>query len=169
MFHPAFRGVADTTTSPAAGSTLGTNGNAMEIDQITSLVSIFSFGQHIMAAAAAANSTNNSSATASSSSVGSEVQPVDSRTAVPASGQDGAGGGSVEETAKKESSEDSDSESDTSSDSGHSSDDHDNAKEDEAQTATATEPSTTSSSCSSSNATAVPSPEAPPVVEVASL
>merc|ERR1712083_878073 len=80
MFHPAFRGTTCSTNTnseisvaPASGSSSSTCGTAtgagaigavpgvgqtMEIDQITSLVSIFSFGQHIMAAAAAANSNS---------------------------------------------------------------------------------------------------------------
>lgn len=85
MFHPAFR---------------GHNGNnGMEVEQITSLVSIFSFGQQLFnssqesAASAAAN-------TSTSSSKGSKKGKED---------------------------EDSDSDSDTSSDSGHSSDDQNNA------------------------------------------
>jgi len=79
----------------------------MEIDQITSLVSIFSFGQQIMAAAAAAASSS------SSSSKKEELQEAE------------------EKEAKEAKEADSDTESDTSSDSGHSSDDHDNLSSDD--------------------------------------
>merc|ERR1712083_153244 len=78
MFHPAFRGTTCSTNTnseilaaPANSSSTCTAttgavgpGQTMEIDQITSLVSIFSFGQHIMAAAEAANSSNVSAAAA---------------------------------------------------------------------------------------------------------
>jgi len=84
IFHPAFRGQ-------------GPN-NGMEVDQITSLVSIFSFGQQLFpgAESAQANSPN------STSSPKTKKDPKDE--------------------------DDSDSDSDTSSDSGHSSDDPDAEK-----------------------------------------
>ena len=61
--HPAFRGCSNVDSlSPNRNCGIVTpNGqSSMEIDQITSLVSIFSFGQHIMAAQqmAASSSTN---------------------------------------------------------------------------------------------------------------
>eukprot|EP00096_Caligus_rogercresseyi_P004704 TRINITY_DN1911_c0_g1_i4.p1 TRINITY_DN1911_c0_g1~~TRINITY_DN1911_c0_g1_i4.p1 ORF type:complete len:526 (+),score=175.08 TRINITY_DN1911_c0_g1_i4:298-1875(+) len=51
VFHPAFRQTQSSTQS----SSVDSNGPSMEIEQITSLVSIFSFGQQIMAAAVEAN------------------------------------------------------------------------------------------------------------------
>jgi len=184
MFHPAFRGTTCSTNtnseilaapSSSSGNCTATTGavgpgQTMEIDQITSLVSIFSFGQHIMAAAAAANSSNASAAavsitnttntTSSSSEPKAEVE-----------------GEEEKKEKKSESSEDSDSESDTSSDSGHSSDDHEAAKEEEQASAAASTKLTRSVStpdlCATSAAAAVASntmaSEAPPCVEVASL
>jgi len=181
MFHPAFRGTTCSTNtnseilaapSSSSGNCTATTGavgpgQTMEIDQITSLVSIFSFGQHIMAAAAAANSSNVSAAsvsitntTSSSSEPKAEVE-----------------GEEEKKEKKSESSEDSDSESDTSSDSGHSSDDHEAAKEEEQASAAASTKLTRSVStpdlCATSAAAAVASntmaSEAPPCVEVASL
>ena len=115
-FHPAFR--------TEAGS--GGHHQAMEIDQITSLVSIFSFGQHIMAAgqkeAAAAAAAVASEKTVGDANASDEKAIVDS---------------------DKKSEDDSDSESDTSSDSGHSSDDHDTSKEEEPTLTTPTSTSTT--------------------------
>lgn len=184
MFHPAFRGTTCSTNTnseilAAPSSSSGTctaptgavgPGQTMEIDQITSLVSIFSFGQHIMAAAAAANSSNVSAAgvsitnttntTSSSSEPKAEVEAEEEK-----------------KEKKSESSEDSDSESDTSSDSGHSSDDHEAAKEEEQASAAASTKLTRSVStpdlCATSAAASVASntmaSEAPPCVEVASL
>jgi len=96
-FHPAFRGQIGT----------GPNGT-MEVDQITSLVSIFSFGQHVLPGT-------------------TEGSPV------PGGGGTGVPGGSITGVEKTESSskddgDDSDSDSDTSSDSGHSSDDPESDK-----------------------------------------
>jgi hypothetical protein len=84
IFHPAFRGQ-------------GPN-NGMEVDQITSLVSIFSFGQQLFTGgdSAQVNSPNKTS------SLKTKKDPKDE--------------------------DDSDSDSDTSSDSGHSSDDPDAEK-----------------------------------------
>lgn len=120
MFHPAFRG-SEEASDP-------NNGNTMEIDQITSLVSIFSFGQHIMAAAAAAKSRT--------------ANPSNNSSATPTEEEE-----KIEEKKSEASSEDSDSESDTSSDSGHSSD-NDNAKEELSCTSTA--------AATSANATTTP-------------
>merc|ERR1711976_442332 len=112
MFHPAFRGATPVTTSSVTSPTTEGSGAApgqtMEIDQITSLVSIFSFVQHNMAAAAAANNRTSTTTT------------TDSRKSEDEEDKKGEGGGG----GHSPSSEDSDSESDTSSDSGHSSDDH---------------------------------------------
>merc|ERR1712129_448854 len=188
MFHPAFRGTTCSTNTnseilAAPSGSSGTctapagavgPGQTMEIDQITSLVSIFSFGQHIMAAAAAANSSNASAAavsitnttntTSSSSEPKAEVE-----------------GEEEKKEKKSESSEDSDSESDTSSDSGHSSDDHEAAKEEEQASAAASTKLTRSVStpdlCATSAAASaaagstgtIMASEAPPCVEVASL
>lgn len=80
MFHPAFRG-----SVPNGG---------MEVDQITSLVSIFSFGQQLF-------------------STGSEP-------ALPQTVQESSPASISSKTAK-DADDDSDSDSDTSSDSGHSS------------------------------------------------
>merc|ERR1712018_727927 len=56
---------------------MGNGQPSMEIDQITSLVSIFSFGQHIMAAQQrAASSSNNSTTTSLPSSVTSLTSPM---------------------------------------------------------------------------------------------
>jgi hypothetical protein len=121
----------------------------MEIDQITSLVSIFSFGQHIMAAANAAK-IDEAAAAAKAGSAEEEDK---------------------KEAEKKDSSEDSDSESDTSSDSGHSSDDHYNVKEEDGGGTKLTRSVSTPDLCATS-AVAVASAqasEAPPCVEVASL
>ena len=81
VFHPAFR-----------DQCVGANG--MEVDQITSLVSIFSFGQQVF---------NNTDSPATNTSQVTQSS-------------------SVKKRSKDE--DDSDSDSDTSSDSGHSSDDH---------------------------------------------
>merc|ERR1719369_2300943 len=90
VFHPAFRGQ-------------GPN-NGMEVDQITSLVSIFSFGQQLFPSSAdSAQASNNSPNPTCSSPKTTKKDPKD----------DG---------------DDSDSDSDTSSDSGHSSDDPDAEK-----------------------------------------
>merc|ERR1712062_725007 len=135
VFHPAFRGsppctpsstpdpsnaTVVQTDSPVANG--GGNGqNTMEIDQITSLVSIFSFGQHIMAAAAAKAATQKREFQEEEEE--DEVSNKTSSSKKPAGNK------------KSESSEDSDSESDTSSDSGHSSDDHEaTAKEEDSNT-----------------------------------
>merc|ERR1712141_837486 len=61
--HPAFRASGiDSPTTPRGCGMIGASGqSSMEIDQITSLVSIFSFGQHIMAAQQRAASSSNSS------------------------------------------------------------------------------------------------------------
>jgi len=86
VFHPAFR---------------GQNGqNGMEVDQITSLVSIFSFGQQLFP--------------------GGQGEQT-----LPASNQPHIGPGHPKSKDSSKEDDDSDSDSDTSSDSGHSSDDHD--------------------------------------------
>jgi len=181
MFHPAFRGTTCSTNtnseilaapSSSSGTCTATTGavgpgQTMEIDQITSLVSIFSFGQHIMAAAAAANSSNVSAASVS-------ITNTSSSSSEPKAEVEGE---EEKKEKKSESSEDSDSESDTSSDSGHSSDDHEAAKEEEQASAAASTKLTRSVStpdlCATSAAAAVASntmaSEAPPCVEVASL
>ena len=183
MFHPAFRGTTCSTNtnseilaapSSSSGTCTATTGavgpgQTMEIDQITSLVSIFSFGQHIMAAAAAANSSNVSAASVS-------ITNTSSSSSEPKAEVEGE---EEKKEKKSESSEDSDSESDTSSDSGHSSDDHEAAKEEEqASVATATAATKLTRSVSTpdlcaTSAAAVASTtmasEAPPCVEVASL
>jgi len=163
MFHPAFRGVASTPTSQNDGSTVVGSGQTMEIDQITSLVSIFSFGQHIMAAAAAANNTRTTSNCASSTTTKSSTTTSTS--------SDSRKQQEDEDDKKGEghhapSSEDSDSESDTSSDSGHSSDDHEAAKEEELSSVSTTQPPDL---CATSVASVVQAKETPPCVEVASL
>ena len=156
------------TDSPVANG--GGNGqNTMEIDQITSLVSIFSFGQHIMAAAAAKAATQKREFQEEE-----EEDEVSNKTS--SSNKKPAG------NKKSESSEDSDSESDTSSDSGHSSDDHEaTAKEEDSNTDEAASSSVTvtklTRSVSTPDLCAVTSQvsttsmasEAPPCVEVASL
>lgn len=184
MFHPAFRGTTCSTNtnseilaapSSSSGTCTATTGavgpgQTMEIDQITSLVSIFSFGQHIMAAAAAANSSNVSAASVS-------ITNTSSSSSEPKAEVEGE---EEKKEKKSESSEDSDSESDTSSDSGHSSDDHEAAKEEEAAVAASAATKLTRSvstpdlPCATSAAVAVASTtgmasEAPPCVEVASL
>jgi len=192
MFHPAFRGTtcstntnseilaapanSNSSTCTATTGAVGP-GQTMEIDQITSLVSIFSFGQHIMAAAAAANSGN-------VSAVGSGGISLTSTTNTSGSGSLPKAEAEEEEEEKKEkkseSSEDSDSESDTSSDSGHSSDDHEAAKEEEQASTTAastklTRSVSTPELCATSAVAAavasntIMASEAPPCVEVASL
>jgi len=79
MFHPAFRpptpcllAAAAQQEGNAGSSCANASQPAMEIDQITSLVSIFSFGQQIMAAASAAasNSTPVSASTSASDTGG---------------------------------------------------------------------------------------------------
>ena len=170
VFHPAFRGSAPsgTTESNAEGVTNG--GNTMEIDQITSLVSIFSFGQHIMAAAAAKAACSQKREFEEEDEEEEEEEKV-SRSQT-----------KTKTNKKSESSEDSDSESDTSSDSGHSSDDHEavaGCKEEDSQSNTTgtttklTRSVSTPDLCAvtasnvASNTTAS---EAPPcLVEVASL
>lgn len=197
MFHPAFRGTTCSTNTnseilaaPASSGISGIGtctagptgaivgpGQTMEIDQITSLVSIFSFGQHIMAAAAAASS---SSAVAGSHSV--SITNTNNKSSC---GPKPEGEADEEEEEKKEkkseSSEDSDSESDTSSDSGHSSDDHEAAKEEEQTSVASAVASTkltrsvsTPDLCATSAAAVAAASntmasEAPPCVEVASL
>jgi hypothetical protein len=89
VFHPAFRGVA----------------NGMEVDQITSLVSIFSFGQQLFKNSEAAI------VAAAAQAADKEVSADNNTTAAD---------------------DDSDSDSDTSSDSGHSSDDNEKNSEDKA-------------------------------------
>jgi len=92
VFHPAFR---------------GQNGNnGMEVDQITSLVSIFSFGQQLFAGGDRGDRGEATKAKPPQQSKKAKKDPKD---------QD----------------EDSDSDSDTSSDSGHSSDDPDADKKGE--------------------------------------
>jgi len=92
VFHPAFR---------------GQNGNnGMEVDQITSLVSIFSFGQQLFAGGDRGDRGESTKAKPPQQSKKAKKDPKD---------QD----------------EDSDSDSDTSSDSGHSSDDPDADKKGE--------------------------------------
>lgn len=185
MFHPAFRGTTCSTNTnseilaaPSGSSATCTAvttgavgpGQTMEIDQITSLVSIFSFGQHIMAAAAAANSNNVSTA-------GVSITSTTNTTSSSSEPKAEVEGEEEKKEKKSESSEDSDSESDTSSDSGHSSDDHEAAKEEEQASAAASTKLTRSVStpdlCATSAAAAVASntlaSEAPPCVEVASL
>ena len=142
----------------------------MEIDQITSLVSIFSFGQHIMAAAAAKAACSQKREFEEEDEEEEEEEKV-SRSQT-----------KTKTNKKSESSEDSDSESDTSSDSGHSSDDHEavaGCKEEDSQSNTTgtttklTRSVSTPDLCAvtasnvASNTTAS---EAPPcLVEVASL
>lgn len=87
VFHPAFRG-----EGPHHG---------MEVDQITSLVSIFSFGQQLFPG-------------------GSGEQPLPANCQSPGPVPGPVPGS--KDSSKEE--DDSDSDSDTSSDSGHSSDDH---------------------------------------------
>jgi len=167
MFHPAFRGATSTPTSETCnvpGGGPGSGGQTMEIDQITSLVSIFSFGQQIMAAAAAANKSTRTSTsvgnTMGSSSSTTQPQGQDLEDAEDKKGEAGGGGPS---------SEDSDSESDTSSDSGHSSDDHEAAKEaEELSSSVVVASSQPPDLCATTVPSAVAS-EAPPCVEVASL
>jgi len=191
MFHPAFRGTTCSTNtnseilaapannnSSTCTATTGAvgPGQTMEIDQITSLVSIFSFGQHIMAAAAAANSGN-----VPAGGISSITSPTNTSSS---GGPPKAEAEEEEEKKEKksESSEDSDSESDTSSDSGHSSDDHEAAKEEEQAASSASTKLTRSVStpelCATSAAAAsaaagstgtIMASEAPPCVEVASL
>jgi len=191
MFHPAFRGTtcstntnseilaapanSNSSTCTATTGAVGP-GQTMEIDQITSLVSIFSFGQHIMAAAAAANSGN-----VPAGGISSITSPTNTSSS---GGPPKAEAEEEEEKKEKksESSEDSDSESDTSSDSGHSSDDHEAAKEEEQAASSASTKLTRSVStpelCATSAAAAsaaagstgtIMASEAPPCVEVASL
>jgi hypothetical protein len=77
--HPAFRGTTtDSSSSNRNCNMVAPNGqSSMEIDQITSLVSIFSFGQHIMAAQQmAASSSTNSSTTTLPCSVTSLASPT---------------------------------------------------------------------------------------------
>lgn len=101
-----------------------TPGQSMEIDQITSLVSIFSFGQQIMAAAnAAANNSPVSTSMTPDNLVRTADSPELEEKLSPKDKVDSGGGGGGKDNEEK----DSDSESDTSSDSGHSSDDHDNS------------------------------------------
>ena len=133
----------------------------MEIDQITSLVSIFSFGQHLIAAG------------------GHKDTCPTSDSCPPTSGETVAG----PENDKKSGEDDSDSESDTSSDSGHSSDDHDTSsdkdKEEEVDTKTSGEDTpvltkltrTVQSAdlCSSSVASPNLNSDSPLCVEVASV
>jgi len=168
MFHPAFRGATSTPTSETCSvpGGPGSGGQTMEIDQITSLVSIFSFGQQIMAAAAAANKSTRTSPT---SGVGNTVV-----VGSPSSPPPPQGGQDLEDAEDKKgeaggggpSSEDSDSESDTSSDSGHSSDDHEAAKEaEELSSVVVSQPPDL---CTTTVPLAVAS-EALPCVEVASL
>ena len=78
MSHPAFRPSVIETPNRNCGMMASSNGQpSMEIDQITSLVSIFSFGQHIMAAQQrAASSSNNSTTTSLPSSVTSLTSPM---------------------------------------------------------------------------------------------
>jgi len=92
VFHPAFRGQ--------------TGNNGMEVDQITSLVSIFSFGQQLFAGGDRGERGEPAKAKPPQQSKKAKKDPKD---------QD----------------EDSDSDSDTSSDSGHSSDDPDADKKGE--------------------------------------
>merc|ERR1719414_1274530 len=112
VFHPAFRGSAPSGTAEFNAEGVTNGGNTMEIDQITSLVSIFSFGQHIMAAAAAKAACSQKREFEEEDEEEEEEKKV-SRSQT-----------KTKTNKKSESSEDSDSESDTSSDSGHSSDDH---------------------------------------------
>jgi len=181
VFHPAFRGSPSCTPSstpeqsPSNATVVQTesqvasiNGqNTMEIDQITSLVSIFSFGQHIMAAAAKAATQKREFQEEEEEE--DEVSSSNKTSKKPAGSK------------KSESSEDSDSESDTSSDSGHSSDDHEaTAKEEDSNTDEAASSVTVTKltrSVSTPDLCAVTSQvsttsmasEAPPCVEVASL
>jgi len=168
MFHPAFRGSSSTVTTTSnsndSETTAAVPGQTMEIDQITSLVSIFSFGQHIMAAAAAAKATGGQGPSPETNPEEEEEEEEEE-----------------DKKAKNNSSEDSDSESDTSSDSGHSSDDHEavaGGKEDNASSSASSTTSTkltrsvsTPDLCATSAAISTDkvSVEAPPCVEVASL
>lgn len=106
IFHPAFRGM---TGSP----------HGMEVDQITSLVSIFSFGQQLFKNSEAALVA----AVAAQTGQQQQQQPISP---------------DKEATADNNSSsaaadDDSDSDSDTSSDSGHSSDDNEKNSEDKSE------------------------------------
>ena len=78
--HPAFRPSVIESPNRNCGMMTASNGqpSGMEIDQITSLVSIFSFGQHIMAAQqrAISSASNNSSTTTLPSSVTSLTSPM---------------------------------------------------------------------------------------------
>lgn len=175
VFHPAFRGSPSCTPSstpeqsPSNATVVQTesqvasiNGqNTMEIDQITSLVSIFSFGQHIMAAAAKAATQKRE--------FQEEEEEEDEVSSSNKTSKKQTG------SKKSESSEDSDSESDTSSDSGHSSDDHEAAKEEDSNAVTVTKLTRSVSTPDLCAVTSVAvsttsmASEAPPCVEVASL
>ena len=89
----------------------------MEIDQITSLVSIFSFGQHIIAVGRSKD--NNTTTTTTPENATVEVKSPETE----------SGSEDKSEDKKSAAEDDSDSESDTSSDSGHSSDDHDTSSD----------------------------------------
>ena len=97
FFHPAFR---------------GHNPNGMEVEQITSLVSIFSFGQQLF----------NSGCLDRSAVTPPQVftSPIN---------HDDDGQNKKVSSSSKDPDDDSDSDSDTSSDSGHSSDDQNNSDE----------------------------------------
>jgi len=111
VFHPAFR--------HETGAGVPQN---MEVDQITSLVSIFSFEQHIIAAGNNKDNDSTSSTTLTTTTTSGESISTSPDTEA----------GSLE-SEKKSPEDDSDSESDTSSDSGHSSDDHDTSSDKEAK------------------------------------
>merc|ERR1712029_833512 len=175
VFHPAFRGSPSCTLSsipdpsnatvvqtdsPVANG--GGNGqNTMEIDQITSLVSIFSFGQHIMAAAAAKAATQKREFQEEEEE--DEVSNKTSSSKKPAGNK------------KSESSEDSDSESDTSSDDHEATAKEEDSNTDEAASSVTVTKLTRSVSTpdlcavTSQVSTTSMASEAPPCVEVASL
>ena len=92
----------------------------MEVDQITSLVSIFSFGQQLFK-----NSEAMAAVAAAAAASSSQPSPTNSPVKDSASSA-----GPLSATATTTADDDSDSDSDTSSDSGHSSDDNEKNSED---------------------------------------
>jgi len=111
-FHPAFRG-------PHPHH----NPNGMEVEQITSLVSIFSFGQQLFNSGCIDRSLTAYS-TASTPSSPPSSEPVDSSAA--GDGKHGAAATGTGTTTGEDEESGDESDSDTSSDSGHSSDDQNN-------------------------------------------
>ncbi len=168
VVHPAFR------NSHAESNAVGHQ--AMEIDQITSLVSIFSFGQHIIAVGRGKDNSTTTTTTTTTSTTTPENVAVEVKSSETESGSE-----DKSEDKKSSAEDDSDSESDTSSDSGHSSDDHDTSSdkdikdEDEKTsdvvltklTRSASTPDLCSASVSASNGAMTS--ESPLCVEVASV